>query len=65
MSEVVYRSRVQLTRHRGVHRSAMMPAGERVEFGVHGAVAEHYGVSMDVIDPVSTTHDYVVAAAAG
>lgn len=65
MSDVAYRSRVRLTRHRGVHRTAQMPAGETVDFGVHGAVAEHYGVSMDAIDPVSTTLDYVVAAAAG
>lgn len=65
MSEVVYRSRVELTRNKGVHRTARLPVGEEVDFGVHGAVAAHYGVPLDVIDPVSTTLDYVVAAAAG
>ena len=65
MSDVAYRSRVELTRNKGVHRTAKMPAGEEVEFGVHGAVAAHYGVSMEGLDPISTTLDYIVAAAAG
>ena len=65
MGEVVYRSEIRLVRHRGPHRTAALPAGESVEFGVHGPVAEHYGVSLDDVEPVSTTLDYVVAAAAG
>jgi N-hydroxyarylamine O-acetyltransferase len=36
-----------------------------VGFGVHGAIAEHYGVSEDEFPPTSTTLDYVVAAAGG
>jgi len=65
MGDVVYRSEISLARHRGPDRTAEMPAGERVRFGVHGAIAAHYGVSMDDWEPVSTTLDYVVAAAAG
>jgi hypothetical protein len=32
---------------------------------VHGAIAEHYGVSPDDYPPDTTTIDYVIAAAAG
>ncbi|CAN5230761.1 hypothetical protein BH20ACT9_BH20ACT9_19920 [soil metagenome] len=65
MGEVAYQSHVRVTRHGGPDRGAELPAGEYVAFGVHGAVAEHYGVSMEDFDPTSTTLDYVVAAAAG
>ncbi|MPZ87727.1 MAG: hypothetical protein GEU81_06550 [Nitriliruptorales bacterium] len=60
-----YTSVVRVVRHGGPDRTAELPGGETVAFGVHGAVAEHYGVSMDERDPVSTTLDYIVAAAAG
>ena len=33
--------------------------------GVHGAVAEHYKVPPNVLEPHATTLDYIVAAAAG
>lgn len=65
MGEVAYRSKVNIIRKRGPERVAELPAGESVAFGVHGAVATHYGVSMSDFSPVSTTLDYVVAAAAG
>ena len=65
MGDVVYRSRISLTRDQGPLRTARMPAGEQVRFGVHGAIAEHYGVAVDPENVVSTTLDYVVAAAAG
>ena len=66
MGEVVYRSNVTVTRHRGPLRSAVLPAEEApVTFGVHGAVAEHYGVGPADTEPHATTLDYVVAAAAG
>lgn len=65
MSDVAYRSVVELVRDRGPNRTAHMPAGEDVAFGVHGEVAEHYGVDPDEHAPTSTTLDYVVAAAAG
>ena len=64
--EVVYRSRVSVTRHQGTLRTARLPAlDEPVVFGVHDEVAEHYGVDPDVQEPHTTTLDYLVAAAAG
>lgn len=66
MSDVVYTSEVEIVRQRGPARLAHLPAEkEPVSFGVHGAIAEHYGVDPDVADPHATTIDYVVAAAGG
>jgi hypothetical protein len=66
MGEVVYRSNVAITRHRGMLRTATVPAEDRrVVFGVHGAVAEHYGTGPAEQEPHATTLDYLVAAAAG
>ena len=64
MSEVVYEAHVRVVRERGPKRAAQLPAGETIAFGVHSAIAEHYGVGEDH-DATSTTIDYVVAAAAG
>ncbi|HZD01015.1 MAG TPA: hypothetical protein VFA46_12740 [Actinomycetes bacterium] len=65
MGEVVYRSQVSVTRERGPLRSAVLPALDQpVLFGVHGAVAEHYGTAGEQ-EPHTTTLDYLVAAAAG
>jgi hypothetical protein len=66
MGEVVYRSQVTVTRHRGPLRTATVPAEDRpVTFGVHGAVAQHYGTGPGETEPHATTLDYLVAAAAG
>lgn len=66
MSEPTYRSRVRIVRDRGPVRLAYLPTEkEPVTFGVHGEVAEHYGVSAKEYPPRATTLDYVVAAAAG
>ena len=66
MGEVVYRSKVSVTRERGPLRSAVLPAlDEPVLFGVHSAVAEHYGVAPGEQEPHTTTLDYLVAAATG
>ncbi|TCJ13053.1 hypothetical protein E0L93_15220 [Rubrobacter taiwanensis] len=66
MGEVAYVSRVRVERVKGKLRQAHLPAEpEPVLFGVHGAVAEHYGVSPDAEEPHATTLDYVVAAAGG
>ncbi len=63
---VVCRSEVTVERLRGVARHAWLPARSKpVTFGVHGAVAEHYGVDPAAYPPEATTLDYVVAAAAG
>lgn len=66
MSEVVYRANIRIERIRGPVRRAWLPGeSEPVTFGVHGAIAEHYGVSPEEFAPRATTIDYVIAAAAG
>jgi hypothetical protein len=66
MSDVVYRSEARIERVAGPLRRAFLP-GETapVLFGVHGAVAQHYGRAPGTFDPHATTIDYVVAATAG
>jgi hypothetical protein len=64
--QTVYVSEVRIERVAGVLRRAFLPARERpVLFGVHSAIAEHYGISPEGLEPHPTTLDYVVAAAAG
>ena len=66
MPEVAYLSQVRIERVKGPLRRAYLPAEkEPVLFGVHRAVAAHYGVTPDISEPHATTLDYVVAAAAG
>ena len=66
MSEVVYESRALIRRLGGPVREATIPATDNpVMFGVHGAVAEHYGVDPDQFESHATTLDYVVAATGG
>jgi hypothetical protein len=66
MADVAYVSRVRIERVKGPLRRAYLPEeSQPVLFGVHGAVAKHYGVSMEEREPHATTLDYVVAAAAG
>lgn len=66
MTEVAYRSKVSVERVGGPLRYARVPAeDERVTFGVHSEVAEHYGVTPEQYEPHATTLDYVVAAAGG
>jgi len=66
MPEVVYRSECVVERVQGSVRHARLP-GERVPvvFGVHGAIAEHYGRAPGTYEPHATTIDYVISAAAG
>ncbi len=64
MSEVAYTANIRIERISGPNRIAFLPATpEPVPFGVHGAIAEHYGV--DVKTPTATTLDHVIAAAGG
>jgi hypothetical protein len=66
MTEVAYISKVTIVRERGPRRSAQLPGREEpVTFGVHGEVAEHYGVAPEDFPPDATTIDYLVAAAGG
>lgn len=64
MGEVVYRSKVRIEKKKGSLRHARLPAHEGpVLFGVHGAVRDHYDRPTE--EEITTTLDYVVAAAAG
>jgi hypothetical protein len=66
MGEVVYRSEAVIERVKGPLRLARIPGeSEPVTFGVHGAIAEHYGRAPGTYDPHATTIDYVIAATAG
>jgi len=66
VSDVVYRSRVQIKRIRGTFRLALLPACEEpVAFGVHHEIAEHYGIAKGDEEERTTTLDFLVAAAAG
>jgi hypothetical protein len=66
MGDVAYVSTVRIERIKGPARLAYLPAeSEPVRFGVHGAVAAHYGVSPEISEPHATTLDYIVAAAGG
>ena len=64
MSDVVYTANIRIERTKGPHRNAWLPGHEGpVEFGVHGAIAEHYGVEPE--REITTTIDYVMAATGG
>jgi hypothetical protein len=66
MGDVVYTSQVSIVRERGPMRTAQLPGCDHpVTFGVHGAVADHYGVDEDDFPADATTLDYLVAAAGG
>ncbi len=66
MSDIAYESNIRIERIKGPLRLAYLPAEEEpVSFGVHGAIAAHYGVSPEVSAPHATTIDYVIAAAGG
>lgn len=66
MADVVYTSNVHVVREGGPERTATVPGrSEPVTFGVHGDIAEHYGVDPDDYPPDTTTIDYLVAAAGG
>ncbi len=66
MGDVVYRSEATIERVDGPLRRATLP-GEQAPawFGVHGAIAEHYGRAPGTYEPHATTIDYVVAATGG
>ena len=64
MSDVVYATDIKIERVKGPYRHAWLPAHDGpVEFGVHGAIKEHYGVESE--QETTTTIDYMIAAAGG
>lgn len=66
MSEPTYVYEGRIERGSGAIRTALLPAESApVYFGVHGAIAQHYGLNPSTIkEPRATTIDYVIAAAA-
>ena len=59
-----YEARIRIERVKGPHRRAFLPGREgAVDFGVHGAIAAHYGVEPE--QEHTTTLDYVMAATGG
>lgn len=66
MGEVAYTSKATIVRERGPMRTARVPGrDEPITFGVHGEIAEHYGVAPEDYPPDTTTIDYLVAATGG
>lgn len=66
MTDVAYVSEARIEPLEGPIRAAHLPAeAEPTLYGVHGAVAEHYGVPAGAYPAHATTLDHVVAAAAG
>lgn len=66
MGDVVYVSESTIERREGPNRAAYLPGeSEPTMYGVHGAVAEHYGVPENAFEVHATTLDHVVAAAGG
>lgn len=64
MADVVYTSNVRIRKLQGANRDAWLPAHDGpVRFGVHSAIAAHYGRTAG--EQHTATLDYVVAAAAG
>jgi len=63
---VTYVSRARVEPVEGKVRRAYLPIQEEpVLFGVHGEVAEHYGVSPEAEETHDITLDYLVAATGG
>ena len=60
MSEPLYVARASIEKIEGTHRRARLETGQTVEFGVHGAIKKHFGLTdaKDLPLPV----DYIVAA---
>lgn len=66
MSDVVYVSQVRIEKQRGPIRLAHLPGGqEPIRYGVHGGIAEHYGVDPSKFPEHTATIDHVVGAAGG
>ncbi len=66
MGELAYVSEVRVERLGGSLRAAYLPGEqEPVVYGMHGAVAEHYGAQPGQFPSHASTIDHVVGAALG
>jgi hypothetical protein len=66
MAEPTYVFEGKIKRASGAIRTVLLPSESApVSFGVHGAIAKHYGLNPATIkEPRAATLDYVMAAAA-
>lgn len=66
MSDLAYVSEVRVERLGGPLRAAYLPGEEEPTlYGMHGAIAEHYGATADEQPTHASTIDHVVGAALG
>ncbi len=66
MGELAYVSEVRVERLVGPLRAAYLPGEqEPVVYGMHGAIAEHYGAQPGQFASHASTIDHVVGAALG
>ena len=66
MLQLLIAAKIRIERGKGGVRRAFLPAEkEPVLFGVHGAIASHYGRAPGSYDPHAATIDYLIAATAG
>lgn len=60
MPDPVYISSSRIAKVEGVQRRATLETGHEVDFGVHGAIKQHYG--LDDAPDLPLPVDYVAAA---
>ena len=66
MADIAYVSEVRVERLGGPLRAAYLPGeDEPTVYGMHGAVAEHYGMEPGSSPSHASTIDHVVGAALG
>ncbi len=66
MIELAYVSQVRVERLGGPLRAAYLPGEqEPVVYGMHGAIAEHYGAQPGQFPSHASTIDHVIGAALG
>jgi hypothetical protein len=60
MPDPFYVARSTVAKIEGVHRRASLQTGHDIDFGVHGAIKQHYG--LDDAPDLPLPVDYVAAA---
>lgn len=60
MTEPFYVARSRIAKVAGVHRRATLDTGHEIDFGVHGAIKQHY--RLDDAPDLPLPVDYVAAA---
>ena len=60
MTDAFYVARADIAKIEGVHRRARLETGTEVEFGVHGAIKQHF--KLDDAPDLPLPVDYIAAA---